>query len=152
MKYKHLMNVTTVIALLAGVAFICYRVWIMSFYNLAPFYHLAPASDAVLVTKDSPIMVVFTALSFMRMFGVMLLGVGILAFVTRNITNLEAQRAITLALFLGNSLAFLMALLQQIAIWNRGTGQVTVGMFLMLAIGFGYFRFLKLNAPGESQV
>ena len=50
----------------------------------------------------------------------------------------ERQRLVTVALLLANLLAFAVSLSQAQAIWNTGMGWVTAGVYLILALGYGY--------------
>src|SRR5512138_2725911 len=48
----------------------------------------------------------------------------------------ERQQPVTLALFLANLLAFVLSLAQQQAIWNTRMGWLTVGVYLVLVLGY----------------
>jgi len=50
----------------------------------------------------------------------------------------ERQQLVTVALLLANLLAFAISLAQAQAIWNTGMGWVTAGVYLVLALGYGY--------------
>jgi hypothetical protein len=50
----------------------------------------------------------------------------------------ERQQLVTIALLLANLLAFAISLAQAQAIWNTRMGWVTAGVYLVLALGYGY--------------
>lgn len=50
----------------------------------------------------------------------------------------ERQQLVTVALLLANLLAFLISLAQAQAIWNTRMGWVTAGVYLVLALAYGY--------------
>ena len=50
----------------------------------------------------------------------------------------ERQQLVTVALLLANLLAFAISLAQAQAIWNTRMGWVTAGVYLVLALGYGY--------------
>lgn len=79
-------------------------------------------------------------LVFPRLWGTLLLGTSATVFFLRNVSSPEAQRAVATGLFLFNSLAGLMAGIQQISILVMfgGAGWVLVGVFWLLAVAFGY--------------
>lgn len=152
MKFKSSMTVVAFISFLAGLVFNLYGPLMLAFFNLRPFYQLSGEPSSALSLEDSPIAAVVTGLSFLRMFGAMLIGMGLLSWLTRHISNVEAQRSIALGLFVANALGFLVALKEQYVIWHRPAGQVIVITFLLLTLGLGYLRFIRLNAAHVADV
>jgi hypothetical protein len=75
--------------------------------------------------------------------GAALLSFGLLTWAARNASDSEARRAILLALVIGYAAGFVLALIAQI----RGVGNVfgwsIVATYLLLALAFGYFRFVR---------
>lgn len=102
MSYYRLMNVTAGVMLALGLALSSYGGMLVSFFE--------PAYIPRSVAEDAAAMSYWSGISFMRMFGVMLIGMGSLAWLTSNLRNGEAQQAITLSLFVVNALGLLMAL------------------------------------------
>ena len=135
MNYYRLMTITAGIMLTLGLALSSYGGMLTSFFE--PAYFPQPT------VEDAAAMSYWSGISFMRMFGVMLIGMGSLALITRSLESVEAQQAITFSLFVINMLGLLMALTQQIAIWNKTAGWLIVGSFLLLGASFGYLRFVK---------
>lgn len=102
----------SVFTVLLGLSFIFYGRWVLSFYDVS----FEPSAPPRLVAGSSlqPLLV---GIAFVRILGAVLLGIGLLAWLTRNLSNVEAQQTIMLGLFLINVLAFLTVLLQQITLW-----------------------------------
>ncbi len=66
-----------------------------------------------------------------------------------NTNDSTARRAIVLALFIGNAAGFVVALIGQINDVVGALGWSTVAIYLLLALGFGYFQFAK-KVPEEA--
>ena len=79
--------------------------------------------------------------------GAWLIGIGLLAWFARNAADSEARRAIVLAFLICYSIAFVVALLAQLANVLNALGWGTVALNLVLALGYGYFQFAK---PGTA--
>jgi hypothetical protein len=77
-----------------------------------------------------------------QLFGAALLAFAALTWFARNAPDSEARRAILLALFVGDSVGFVVALIGQLGGVMNALGWSTVAIYLLLAIGFGYFRFV----------
>lgn len=75
--------------------------------------------------------------------GVWLIGIGLLAWFARNSVNSDARRAIVLAFVICYSIAFIVALLGQLNNVLNAFGWGTVALNLVLALGYGYFQFVK---------
>jgi uncharacterized RDD family membrane protein YckC len=82
----------------------------------------------------------------MRYGGAWLIGIGLLAWFTRNAADSEARRAIILAFLICYSIAFIVALISQLAAVLNAFGWGTVALNLLLALGYGYFQFAKQQA------
>ena len=78
-----------------------------------------------------------------RLFGVALLEFALLAWFARNAGDSEARKAIILAIFAGETIGFIVALLGQLSGVVNALGWTTVAVYLLLALGFGYFQFIK---------
>jgi len=76
-----------------------------------------------------------------QLFGAALLAFAVLTWVARNAPDSEARGAILLALFVGDCVGFVVALIGQLGGVMNALGWSTVVIYLLLAIGFGYFRF-----------
>ena len=78
-----------------------------------------------------------------RLFGVALLEFALLSWFVRNAGDSEARRAIILAFFVGEVVGFIVALFGQLSGAVNVLGWSIVAIYLMLALGFGYFQFKK---------
>jgi hypothetical protein len=81
-----------------------------------------------------------------QLFGAALIGFAVLTWAARNAADSEARRAIVLALFVADALGFILALLGQLGGVVSALGWSTVVIYLLLALGFGYFQFVKKPA------
>lgn len=81
-----------------------------------------------------------------RLFGAALLGYAMLTWSARNTEESGARGAIVLGLFLGFAIGFIVSLAGQIAGVVNALGWSTVAIYLLLALGYGYFQFMKPSA------
>jgi hypothetical protein len=77
----------------------------------------------------------------MRYGGVWLVGLGLLAWFCRNTPASQARQAVVQAYTVCYSLAFVVALLAQLAKVLNYLGWGTVALNLVLAVGYAYFLF-----------
>ncbi|MEE8484543.1 MAG: hypothetical protein V3S46_08080 [Nitrospinota bacterium] len=78
-----------------------------------------------------------------QLWGGFAVGFAVLTWSARNVTESEARRAIVLALFVAPAIGFIVALIAQLGGVVNAFGWSTVAIYLLLAIGFGYFQFTK---------
>lgn len=78
-----------------------------------------------------------------RLFGAALLEFALLSWLVRNVGDSEARKAIILAVFVGEVVGFIVALVGQLSGEVNALGWSTVAIYLLLALGFGYFQFIK---------
>ena len=78
-----------------------------------------------------------------QLFGAALIGFAILNWFARSVTDREAQQAILLANLASDTVGFVMALIGQLAGIANALGWSTVALYLLLALGFAYFQFMK---------
>jgi len=126
MTLRNLLIVNAVIALVFGVASVLAPALLLSTYGIT----LSPAG--ILVA---------------RLMGAAFLGICVLTWLARDAPDSEARRAIVLALFVENAIGFIVALLGQLAGLANPFAWSIVVIYLLLALGYGYFQFLK---PGAS--
>ena len=81
-----------------------------------------------------------------RLFGAALLEFALLSWLARNAGDSEARKAIILAMFIGEAVGFIVVLLGQLSGEVNALGWSTVAVYLLLALGFGYFQFMKPSA------
>jgi hypothetical protein len=118
MRISYLFIIGAVLALVFGLGFVLLPEQLLSIYG---------------ITTDPG--GILTA----RLFGTALVGVGVLNWFARNADESDARRAIVLGLFVLNALGFIVLLLAQLAGVVNGLGWVNVAIYLLLALGFGYF-------------
>jgi len=126
MKLQNLFAVNAVIAGLFGLAFIFAPARLLAQYGLA--------IDAV-----------FGLVA--QLFGAALIGYAILTWLVRKAADSDVRRAIVLALFISDGVAFVLALMAQLKGLVNSLGWSTVAIYLLLALGFAYFHFAK---PSEA--
>jgi uncharacterized membrane protein len=78
-----------------------------------------------------------------QFFGAALLSLAILAWLVKNLSDSEARRAIVLALFVGETIGFIMALIGQLNGILNVLGWSVVVVYLVFALGLAYFQFSK---------
>jgi len=121
MKLSALMIVNSIVAVVFGIGFV-----------------LAPGQVTSLYSPEVGPTLNYVA----QLFGAALLAFAVLTWAARNTPDSEARRAILLALFVGDGVGFVVALIGQIGGVMSALGWSTVVIYLLLALGFGYFRFL----------
>ena len=126
MKLGNLFAVNSVIAGLFGLAFVFAPAQLLARYGLA-----VDAGFGLVA----------------QLFGAALIGYAILTWLVRKAGDSEARRAIVLALFISDGVAFVLALMAQLKGHVNSLGWSTVAIYLLLALGFAYFQFAK---PSEA--
>lgn len=131
MKLSHLLTLNAVLALGFGIAFTVYGPLMAALFGLPEL----PGEDVLLY---------WNAVSFFRLFGAALFGLGILLWAVRSLADQpalppEARRGIVFALAIGNGLAVFVAGIQQAGVWQGAAGWIMAGIFALLTLGYGYF-------------
>jgi hypothetical protein len=124
MKLANLFAVNAVIAGLFGLAFVFAPARLLAQYGLA-----VDAGFALVA----------------QLFGAALIGYAILTWQARPAADSDARRAIVLALFISDAVAFVLSLMAQLKGLVTSLGWSTVAIYLLLAIGFAYFQFAKTS-------
>jgi hypothetical protein len=79
-----------------------------------------------------------------QLYGATFILLGILLWFARNAPRTEvALRAIVLAVVVGDVIGFIVSLLMQLSGIANALGWVEVAAYLLFALGFGYFQFVK---------
>jgi len=78
-----------------------------------------------------------------RYFGALLIGIGFICWFARLCTGYLEIQGILLSLFIADTLGFLIALFAQLSGAFNPLGWVNVAIWLFLAVGLGYFRFIN---------
>ena len=76
-------------------------------------------------------------------FGAMLVGIAILCYFASNATASELRKKVILSLFVADTIGLILALIAQLGGKMNGLGWILVALWLVLALGLGYFSFLK---------
>ena len=124
MSLKTLFIITSIIAFVFGVLFVIIPTPLYSLYGIE--------SNMVLNYMG-------------ELFGAALIAVGLISWLSRNITNPEALKAVTISFFIADGIGFIIALIGQLNNVVNALGWLTVVIYLLLSLGFGYFRFSKQN-------
>src|SRR2546425_8294638 len=101
---------------------------------LAPASVLAPYG---MVNMDAG------AVFMSRLFGAALIPIGLLAWLARTVTDPAARRAVQLAYGGGLVVGFVVALAGQLARVANAPGGASLALYLLLALGYGYFLFAR---------
>ncbi len=125
MSLRILMVINTVIAGLFGIAFVLIPWQVLSLYGVQP----NPAINYI-----------------GELFGAALIAFSVLTWTARNAADSDARTAIVRALFIGDAVGFILALIAQLGAVVNNFGWSTVIIYLFLAVGFGYFHFTKPSA------
>jgi hypothetical protein len=110
------------VSLLFGLGYVAIPKTLMSWFGLA----LDPAG--VVVT---------------RTLGAVLLGIAMISWFTSQATQSRLSEDIVFSLFLADTAGFVVTVLAQLSPIGTTMGWVAAGIWLFLAAGLGYFRFLR---------
>lgn len=122
MTLRNLFIITAVVAVVFGAAFVLVPSPLMSLYD---------------VTLDAG------AILVARLFGGALITLAVLSWLAKDAAESETRGAIVLAFFIGDAIGFIVALVGQLSGAVNTLGWSTVVIYLLLALGFGYFQFMK---------
>ena len=122
MRLSNLLIFHAFVALVFGIAFVLVPMPLLSFYGVT----LGPGGRVMA-----------------QLFGAAHIGIGLLAWLVRDAAESEALRAIVLAYFVATAIGFIVALLAQLSDVVNTLGWSVVGLYLLLALGYGYFQFVK---------
>ena len=122
MKLSVFLTIVAVVAFIFGILFILIPGALLSLYGIS----LSAGGQVVA-----------------RLFGAALLGYSVLTWSARKAEDSEARKAIIFALFVGETLGFVVALIAQLSGAVNALGWSTVVIYFLLALGFCYFQFRK---------
>ncbi len=125
MKLSILFTINAIVAFVFGLTFVLVPETSISLYDIT----LSPGG--VIIT---------------RLLGAAFLGYSVLTWSARNAGESEARQAIVLTLVISDTIGFIVALLGQLSGVVNALGWSTVAIYLLLALGFGYFQFMKPSA------
>ena len=125
MKLNTFMAIVAVVAGLFGLGFVFVPEQVLSFYGAAP--------DA--------------GVNYMaQLLGAALLGFAVILWLCKDAEDSPVRQAILLGLFVAEGVGFVVALIVQLGGGINALGWSTVLIYLLFALGFGYFRFIKSAA------
>ncbi|MBV7331051.1 hypothetical protein KFU94_22995 [Chloroflexi bacterium TSY] len=119
MKLNTFMTATAVVAALYGIRFVLMPRQISTLYGIE-------ADNALQFTN--------------QLFGAALVTFAVLTWAARNAGDSDARRAIVMALFIGQSIGFIVSLVAQLRGVVNGVGWSTVAIYLLLTLGYGYYQ------------
>jgi hypothetical protein len=125
MKLNMFMVIVAVVAGLFGLGFVFIPDQVMSYYGTTP--------DA-------------SAHYMAQLLGAALLGFAVILWLCKDVDDSPARQAILLGLFVAEGIGFVVALITQLGGGINALGWSTVLIYLLFALGFGYFRFIKSAA------
>jgi len=125
MKLSNLLVFNTIIALVYGISFVLVPTTVLSLYGMTQGTSEALAG---------------------QYFGVALIAIGLLTWFARSVTDSDAQRAIILALLISDVIGVIVAVLGTVSGVMSAVGWSAVGIYLLLALGYAYFQFMKPSA------
>ncbi len=118
MKLNTFISIHSILLFLFGLGFLLVPAWILSFYG---------------TSTNS------TGLLTARIFGIGNIQLSIIIWSFRNEVRSKILKTLILLLFLGNALAFMLALHAQISEVFNVLGWTNVALYLLFAFGYGYF-------------
>ena len=78
--------------------------------------------------------------------GAFYLGLAVLSWMSRNVTDSNAIRAILLAFFITYSVSMIIGIIDMLSGLGNAAGWSSVVIYLLLLLGFGYYLFVKPDA------
>ena len=122
MKLSNLLVVSAVIGVIFGLAFLVASGPFAAIYG---------------ITLDK------AGMLLAQLFGAALIAFAVLNWLARNVTDREARQAVVLANLTGDVIGFMVVLIGQLAGIANVLGWSTVGIYLLLALGFAYIQFMQ---------
>ena len=113
---------------------------LLGFFGLTSL--LAPTASATMygVTLDP------VSKHLNQLLGAFYLGLAVLAWMARKVTDPNALRAILLAFFITYSIAMIVTIIDVLSGLGNALGWSSIALYLLLLLGFGYFLFVRPNA------
>jgi len=121
MKLSTFLMLKAIICIVFGIGFA------LAPTTVGSIYEITPDPDGLIMT---------------RFFGAAFIGIGLILWFCRN-TDWNALKGITLSLCIADTIGFIVALLGQLSGNVNEVGWANVALWLIFALGLGYFRFLK---------
>ena len=125
MKLSNLLVINAIVALAYGISFVLVPATVLELYGMTQGTSEALAG---------------------QYFGVALIAIGLLTCFARNVADSETQRAIILALLISDVVGTIVAVRGTLSGVMSAVGWSAVGIYLLLALGYAYFQFMKPSA------
>lgn len=122
MRLNNLLVVAAVISAVFGVAFV------VASGPLVALYGVTLDKGGTLVAQ---------------LFGALLIGLAVLNWFARNVTDPEARQAVVFGNLTGDVVGFVVILIGQLAGIANALGWSSVAIYLLLALGFAYVQFMQ---------
>jgi hypothetical protein len=124
MKLRTFISIHSILLFLFGLGFLLVPAWMLSVYG----------------TSTNP-----TGLLTARVFGIGNIQLSIIMWASRYNVGSKILKTLVLLLFLGNALAFMLALQAQISGVFNVLGWTNVALYLLFAFGYGYFQLASIG-------
>lgn len=121
MKLSTFLLVKAIICFLFGIGYLVMPTTVGSWYDITL------DSDGVIMS---------------RFFAALLIGIGLILWLCKD-ADWNLLKAITLSLCIADTIGFIVALIGQLTGKMNAFGWIIVAIWFFLALGLGYFRFLK---------
>lgn len=121
MKLSTFLMIKAVVCFLFGIGYVVVPTTVGAWYDIA----LDP--DGVIMS---------------RFFAALLIGIGLILYLCRK-SDWNLLKNITLSLFIADTIGFIIALVGQLTGVMNSLGWIIVAIWFLLALGLGYFSFLK---------
>ncbi len=80
-----------------------------------------------------------------QFFGVALIGIGLLTWLAKEVTEVSTQRAMILALLISNLAGVIVSVLGTLSDVMSAVGWSAVVIYVVFGLGYGYFQFVKTS-------
>ena len=128
MKLKGMFIITAIIACVFGVLFVIIPGEVYSWYGIGSGI----------------------AMNYMgRLFGAALIAIALVCWLSRNAADSDARKAIVFSIFIADAIGFIVALIGQLNNVVNSLGWLTVAIYFLISLGFGYFYFSKPHLAEE---
>ncbi len=122
MKLSHVFSFNALVALVYAIGFVIVPDTVMGLHGL-------PAGE--------------TQALMARYFGVALIGLGLIAWFVKDVAHPPLKDGITISLFLSSIIGFVLSIQATLSGQMNALGWLPTAVYLLLTLGFGYFRFVK---------
>jgi hypothetical protein len=135
MKLSQILTINAILFIAAGIGFTLYAPNVLAFFGVAEL----PGDSQELY---------WNIVAFARMFGAILLSVGLLLWSLRGIVQgiqdkSQIQRDILFSLVFGFIIVTITALTQQASVWGSLAGWIVTAVFALFTLIYGYFLVKK---------